>query len=224
MEDYIKKVEVLDKGYVGLLSVLGNEMMIAQYARVSKNKKRVSRTEEQDLKLVEYLYKHHHTSPFEFPKMTFEIHTPILVARQWLRHRMANVNESSGRHSEYEDEFYCPSLWRKASTSNKQGSGEPYEDLLEQERLRQHQETSYRLYEDALRRGIAKEEARLYLPAFGLYTTFVFCQDAHNLMGFFRQRLGKEAQWEIRQYAEVMFDMFKDYFPTCARLMESSVW
>jgi thymidylate synthase (FAD) len=163
---------------------------------------------------------HRHDGPFEMCELKFRLHAPELVWRQLVRHRTANLNLQSYRYTEAQaEEFYLPSAWRTQSQSNKQGSeGQlpPGEAEALTQALQAHITASYALYEQALAKGVAREIARLYLPAFGLYSTGVVKFDARNLMHFLSLRMAQDAQWEIRQYANAMWECFQAALPWCA--------
>ncbi len=214
----MQRIDVLDKGFVELRATKGEqpygmEQTIANTARTSFLGE--SKGLEADTKLVLYLLKHQHTSPFEMVGFTFRIYAPNVVWWQWTRHRTMSYNVQSGRYTPTkEDDFYTPTEWRKQSVSNKQGSDgliENDSDLTDM--LYEHQLASFRLYENALSRGVAKEQARLYLPSFSLYTMGIVDVDLHNLMGFLRQRMADDAQYEIRQYANAIGELIKPYIP-----------
>lgn len=205
-------IPVLDKGFVRLVDYLGGDQRIVQAARVSYGAG--TKSVRQDRGLIHYLMKHEHTSPFEQVVLTFHTKMPIFVARQWVRHRTARLNEISGRYSIMRDEFYVPEAdqLRIQSTDNKQARGEECLPFQEAERIRaemaQDQSLLYGHYEQMLETGLAREIARANLPL-SLYTEWYWQCDLHNLLRFLRLRLDSHAQYEIRVYAEAM--------ATCAR-------
>jgi thymidylate synthase (FAD) len=202
-----QEIKVLDKGFVRLVDYLGGDARIVQAARVSYGAG--TRTVREDRGLIQYLMRHQHTSPFEQVILTFHAKMPIFVARQWVRHRMARLNEISGRYSVMRDECYLPEpdQVRPQSTDNKQGrADEPVPqavalELIEQMRL--EQESLFRNYNDMLEHDIARELARINLPL-SLYTEWYWQIDLHNLFHFLHLRLDKHAQYEIRVYAEAL--------------------
>lgn len=225
------EIKVLDKGYVRYIDHMGSDLRIVEAARVSYLSK--SKGEEQDKKLLAYLYKNRHTSPFEQVNITFNIKLPLFVQGQMVRHRTQRLNQTSTRYTEMPDEFYIPDKWRKQDTKNKQGSLKD-EDFnpnifetslchgssissLPTESLERHCEKSYNLYKSFIDAGIAKEMARIILPV-NLYTEIYSNWDAHNLCHFFTLRLHEHAQWEIRQYAKAMFEIFEKIFPWTAEV------
>lgn len=213
-----KKITLLDRGWVELQDVMGDDLAIVNAARTSYLGE--SKGGDKDKKLLFYLMQHHHDGPFEMCEFKFRVHAPEIVWRQLLRHRTGNFNLQSFRYTEaQEEEFYIPTSWRVQSKSNKQGSEgelEAAEAAELSQALQDHITASYALYEQALAKGVAREIARLYLPAFGLYSTGVVKFDARNLMHFLSLRMAKDAQWEIRQYANVMWEFFEAMLPWCA--------
>ena len=202
-----KKMDVLDHGFVRLVDYLGSDERIVQAARVSYGAG--TKTVRQDAGLIDYLLRHEHTSPFEHVVLEFHCKMPIFVARQWIRHRTASVNEISGRYSVMSHECYAPppEQIRFQSTDNKQGrSSDEVPPQLRQKVLdiiQQDQGSVYASYRDLLNDGIAKELARINLPL-SLYTEWYWQLDLHNLFHFLKLRLDHHAQWEIRVYAEAI--------------------
>ena len=216
-----KEFKVLDKGFVRLVDYLGGDDRIVQAARVSYGEGTKSWRE--DAGLIDYLLRHDHTSPFEQVILTFHVKLPIFVARQWVRHRTARLNEVSGRYSIMKDDFYVPAPGDLAAQSadNKQGrSDEPLEadqaarviGLLEQ-----GQKAAYADYAGLVEGGLAREIARVNLPL-SLYTEWYWQIDLHNLLRFIMLRIDPHAQKEIRLYAEVMLEITRAVAP---RVVES---
>ena len=211
-----KEFKVLDHGFVRLVDYMGSDAAIVQAARVSygEGTKKVS----EDRALIRYLMRRRHTSPFEMVEFKFHVKLPIFVARQWIRHRTANVNEYSGRYSVMKEEFYIPEAKdvRFQSTVNKQSrSEEEVPDELKRrfiDFLKRTHAASYEEYERLIDEGLARELARIGLPL-SLYTEWYWKIDLHNLFHFLRLRLDPHAQLEIRQYAHVMADMVKVVCP-----------
>jgi thymidylate synthase (FAD) len=201
------RIDVLDHGFVRLVDYLGGDARIVQAARVSYGEGTKSLRE--DRALIDYLLRHAHTSPFEQVVLTFHVKMPIFVARQWLRHRTARVNELSGRYSVMADEFYLPEAdqVRYQSTVQKQGRSEeavPEGVRTEvREALARGQGESFAAYEALLAEGVARELARVNLPV-ALYTEMYWQIDLHNLFHFLRLRIDSHAQYEIRVYAEAL--------------------
>jgi thymidylate synthase (FAD) len=205
-----KRVEVLDQGWIELQDVMGDDLAIVNAARVSFLGE--SKGTEADKKLLFYLLRHRHTSPFEQVEFKFRVRAPLLVWWQWVRHRTWHVNAQSGRYTPFEEhDFYQPLAWRRQSESNKQGS-EGEIDVGDAARLAarlaEHYERSFDLYQQALDAGVAKEQARLFLPGFGAYYTWICKVDAHNLMHFLALRMAPDAQAEIRAYAQAIYQHF----------------
>ena len=222
-----KEFQVLDKGFVRLVDYLGGDARIVQAARVSYGKGTTS--VRRDKMLIQYLMQHEHTSPFEQVVLTFHCKMPIFVARQWIRHRTARVNEISGRYSEMKDEFYIPDepVIRQQSKKNIQGRDELTEvdpkirkkvlDILKRDR-----ESSFKGYEEMLNDEIARELARINLPL-SLYTEWYWQIDLHNLFRFLKLRLDWHAQYEIRCYANVIGELTRKVAPLAYEAFEEHV-
>lgn len=213
---------VLDHGLVRVIDYMGDDSAICQAARVSYG--RGTKAVSDDNGLIRYLMRHWHSTPFEMCEIKLHIKLPVFVARQWIRHRTANVNEYSARYSILDREFYIPAPEQLAAQSvvNNQGRGEVLEgaeaqrvlDLLREDAMR-----SYDHYEDMLtpnaeegKKGLARELARMNLPA-NIYTQWYWKCDLHNLFHFLRLRADPHAQYEIRVYAEKMCEIVKDWVP-----------
>lgn len=223
--------EVLDHGFVRVVDYMGNDSSVVQAARVSygAGTKKVNA----DKSLINYLLAHRHTTPFEMCEIKFHIKLPIFVARQWIRHRTASVNEYSARYSIVEDEFYVPRAEHLAAQSkiNHQGRDESRVlNAAEQKRvlqiLKEDSEKSYDHYLEMINQnvdgtpidpekdGLARELARMNLPL-SCYTQWYWKIDMHNLLHFLNLRADSHAQYEIRVYAEVMLDLVKKWVPAC---------
>lgn len=205
-------INVLDKGFVRYVDHSGSDQRIVEAARISY--KSPSKGEEQDKRLLRYLFKNRHTSPFEQVSITFNIKFPIFVMRQFVRHRTFRLNEWSARYSEMADDFYVPTEWRAQDNKNKQGSVQSA-DLNHSaitDSVHELCAQSYSLYDKLLQQGVAKEMARMVLPV-NLYTEIYVNCDLHNLMHFLNLRLDSHAQYEIRVFAQAMFDIAKELFP-----------
>jgi thymidylate synthase (FAD) len=211
-----KRFPVLDKGWVELQDVMGDDLAIVNAARTSFLGE--SKGSESDKKLLHYLYKNRHTTPFEQVEFKFRVRAPLVVWWQWVRHRTWNFNAQSGRYTEFEEsDFYIPSEWREQSNNNKQCS----DGLLSKSMSKQYSErltgicmSEYRMYQQDINDGISREQARLFLPAFGIYYTWVCKVDARNLMHFLELRMHEHAQYEIRMYAESIYEnIFKAILP-----------
>lgn len=217
-----KEIKCLDKGFVRLVDYMGNDEAVVQAARVSygKGTKKIS----EDKGLIRYLLRHTHTTPFEMVEFKFHCKMPIFVARQWIRHRTANVNEYSARYSQLKDDFYLPeeSALNKQDAVNKQGRAE---ELSADEKkkilinLTESYKTEFEKYEEFLKIGLAREVARINLPL-ATYTEWYWKIDLHNLMHFLKLRLDSHAQYEIRVFAEAMAKIVKDTVPLCYEAFE----
>ncbi|MED5371513.1 MAG: FAD-dependent thymidylate synthase [Myxococcota bacterium] len=207
---------LLDHGFVRVVDYMGDDSAIVQAARVSygKGTKKVR----QDRGLIRYLMRHRHTTPFEMCELKLHVKLPIFVARQWIRHRTANVNEYSARYSVLDREFYLPDPEHIAlqSTDNKQGRGDTLSaeqsaqvlDLLKADAIQ-----SYGTYKSLMdEHGLARELARMNLPV-NFYTQWYWKIDLHNLLHFLSLRMHPHAQYEIRVYADAIADYVKDWVP-----------
>lgn len=202
---------VHDHGYVILQEVMGSDEVIVDSARISYDR----RGKSEDRALIRYLLRHRHTSPFEMGVMRFEVKMPIFVARQWIRHRTASLNEMSARYCEMPNEMFVPKVVAMQSMDNKQGrqvSSDPHSDYRFQSLINQSNITAYTYYETLLEAGVTRELARGVLPV-NIYTKFIWKMDLHNLMHFLDLRLDEHAQKEIRDYAEVIEKLVALYFP-----------
>lgn len=218
-----KRVDVLDKGWIELQDMMGDDLAIVNAARVSFLGE--SKGSARDKQLLLYLLQHRHTSPFEQVEFKFRVRAPLVTWWQWVRHRTWNVNAQSGRYTPFqESDFYVPSAWRLQSGDNKQASegelsGSAADALTA--KLMAHYAQGFALYEEALTDGVAREMARLFLPGFSVYYTWVVKVDAHNLMHFLRLRMAPDAQYEIRVYARAIFEhFFKPALPWTAEAFE----
>lgn len=220
-----QEIRVLDKGFVRLVDYMGGDERIVQSARVSYGAG--TKSFRQDRGLIHYLMRNQHTSPFEQVQLTFHTKMPIFVARQWVRHRTARLNEISGRYSVMADEFYLPSPEHVCTQSenNKQGRGEalpPAEAEALIEAMRAEQVRAYKEYESYLEQGVARELARANLPV-SLYTEWYWQIDLHNLFHFLHLRMDAHAQYEIRVYAEAMAKCAKAVAPLAYEAFEEHI-
>ena len=220
-------IEVLDHGFVRVIDYMGDDSSVVQSARVSygKGTKKISN----DKGLIKYLMRHRHSTPFEMCEIKFHIKLPIFIARQWIRHRTANVNEYSARYSILDKEFYIPSAENLAAQSqiNNQGRGDALTDDEASnviQILKNDAEQTYANYEtllnenssggvlDESKSGIARELARMNLTL-NTYTQWYWKIDLNNLLHFLALRADDHAQYEIRVYADVMLDLVKKWVP-----------
>ena len=219
----IERIKVLDKGFVQLIDYMGNDKLIVDSARVSYGKG--TKTKRQDEKLINYLWKNKHTTPFEMPRLIFHIKAPIFVARQWFRHRTASYNEYSARYSEVKDEFYLPNSGRlqtQCSKNKQASSGQEVansNDLINE--IEEFFVKSHTLYEKLLKKGVAREIARIVLPVSG-YTEFIFGIDLKNLLHFINLRDDSHAQYEIREYAKVILLILNELFPMAIKAFKDN--
>jgi thymidylate synthase (FAD) len=228
LEDILyQAVPILDHGFIRVIDYMGDDAAVVQAARVSYGKGTKKVTE--DKGLIDYLMRHRHTTPFEMCEIKYHVKLPIFVARQWIRHRTANVNEYSARYSILDKEFYIPAPEQLAAQSrtNRQGRGEVLEGDEAVEVLRLLRDDAERCYADyanmlnedeagtALddsRKGLARELARMNLTL-NTYTQWYWKVDLHNLMHFLSLRADSHAQYEIRVYAEAMLETLKRWTP-----------
>ena len=236
-------IPVLDHGFVRYIDHMGTDERIVEAARISY--KSPSKGPDQDKKLLHYLYKNRHTSPFEMVKITLNIKMPIFVMRQFVRHRMQNLNEMSARYTELPEEFYIPTKWRKQDTNNKQGSVEDNDwnpvfheigwsdgtfraerisyDISTSEKVEEFCKESYSLYKSLIEKGIAREMARMVLPI-NIYTEIYCCWDLKNLMHFLQLREDSHAQFEIQEYARAIKEIVKEFFPVTIEAFDKYKW
>lgn len=219
-------VPVLDKGFVRLVDYMGSDARIVQAARVSYGEG--TKTFREDKGLIDYLLRNQHTSPFEQVHLTFHCKMPIFVARQWVRHRTAKLNEISGRYSVMKDEFYVPDSDAVAfqSKDNKQGrSSDEVPDEVKskvREVLEAGQKQAFVEYETLLDQGVARELARINLPL-SLYTEWYWTMDLHNLFHFLALRLDAHAQLEIRAYADAILSLTRAVAPVAVESFENHI-
>jgi thymidylate synthase (FAD) len=217
--------QVLDKGYVRLVNSWGTELDIVNAARVSYDKESLELTEK-DASLINFLVKHKHDSTLRHCGFTFEVYAPLMVARQWYKHAVSSThvedqlgwNESSRRYVTENEEFYLPKgdEWRSKPENSKQGSG----DLLGSDvggwftnKLFDTVEAGNKLYQQAMEAGIAPEQARLFLPAYGMYVRWRWTVSLNAALHFLTLRQGHGAQSEIVEYADIVGELVKEKFP-----------
>ena len=207
-----RQVKVLDKGFVRLVDFMGGDRGVVDAARVSYGG--VSKGDAADRKLIGYLLKHSHMTPFEHSVFKFHVSAPIFVARQWFRHRFAAYNEISFRYTEVKDYFYIPAIWRGQDQTNKQASSAS--SALDQKALHdmfaRQVGASLQTYKKMIGMGVAREMARMVLPV-NLYTEFYWTVNARSLMNFVALRADAHAQLEIQAYGEALAAQFKTLMP-----------
>lgn len=206
-----KKTVLSNQAFVELVDSMGSDQSIINAARVSYDGDLEERPESKDKKLLRYLLKNHHTSPFEHVSLTFHVKAPIFVARQWMRHRTWAFNEISARYTKLEEGWYKPNMWRAQSDQNKQMS-EGYAE--NQPHLRQVYEwtaqAAWHAYEELIDNGASREQARMILPV-SMFTRFYATVNLHNLLHFVRLRDHEHAQPEIREYAVAMRELAREH-------------
>ncbi|WP_197918861.1 FAD-dependent thymidylate synthase [Thiosulfatihalobacter marinus] len=227
MEKHLyKAIPVLDHGFVRVVDYMGDDAAICQAARVSYGKG--TKSVQNDAGLIRYLMRHWHSTPFEMCEIKLHVKLPVFVARQWIRHRTANVNEYSARYSILDREFYIPAPEHVAAQSvvNNQGRGEALqgeEAARVLEILKADSARAYDSYEAMIsqenQQGLARELARMNLPA-NIYTQWYWKVDLHNLLHFLRLRADAHAQYEIRVYAEAICDVVADWVPAAYKAFE----
>lgn len=213
-----KTINVLDKGFIEVINIFGIEQDVVTSARVSYNNDKKCLDEERDKKLINFLLKHNHLSPFEMLSVVFHLKVPIFIARQIVRHRSVSMNEVSLRYTKcQEKDFYIPSIEFICSQSNinKQCSGEKlsYESALKiQDMITEYSNSSFNKYTQLLEMGLSRESARMVLPL-NLYTRFYWKINLRNLLHFLSLRTGKGAQKEIVEYAKAMESIVREWVP-----------
>ena len=222
-------IPIHEHGFIALVDAMPRlvpegqtaDSAIVQSARVSygQGTKMVS----EDRGLVRYLMRHRHSTPFEMVEFKFHIAMPIFIARQWIRHRTANVNEYSARYSIMPDRFYRPDIEnvRKQSKTNRQGGEGPIDAGTADEflKLLESAEANYQKYLDLTERGVARELARAVLPV-SVYTEWYWKCDLHNIFHFLSLRMDPHAQWEIQVFAKAMYELLKPIVPVSAEAFE----
>jgi len=219
-----KEFKCLDKGHVTLIDYMGGDASVTQAARVSYAGDKNAFDPKKDGGLIKYLMSHRHTTPFEMVQIKVRMKLPIFVARQWVRHRTASLNEVSARYTQLPDEFFQPSAddLRTQSTTNKQGSGDQMEGHHSEElarKISKEQEQDYISYQENIDRGMAKEMARINLPV-SIYTEWYWNQNLHNMLHLLSLRMDSHAQYEIRVYADALYEIVKAIAPICCEAFE----
>ena len=219
-------IPVLDHGFIRVIDYMGDDAAITQAARVSYGKG--TKSVQNDEGLLRYLMRHWHSTPFEMCEVKLHVKLPVFVARQWIRHRTANVNEYSARYSILDREFYIPAPehLNAQSVVNNQGRGDVLEgeeaarvrDILKADSTRAYDHYEEMISDDG-QAGLARELARMNLPA-NIYTQWYWKVDLHNLFHFLRLRADAHAQYEIRVYAEAMCQVVADWVPFAYKAFE----
>lgn len=240
----MKKIDVLNKGYVRLVDTMGTDLSVVNAARVSYAKESDDFSDRDD-RLLKFLVREGHLSPFRHAALTFEVYAPLMVARQWWKYAVASShledqngwNESSRRYVTEEPTFYIPNEdeWRSKPANSKQGSGEPlvaetpggrvygcqpeYGDYWTGV-LADYVAEGLELYETAMRAGVAAEQARLFLPANGMYVRWRWTTSLAAVLHFLKERLGHDAQVEIQEFAKAVSHLTTEAFPRSMEAMQ----
>lgn len=219
----IEIVKCLDNGYVRLVNTMGSDLTVANAARVSYAKESFELSEK-DVKLIKFLAREDHLSPFRHAILQFEMYSPLMVARQHWKyvigstHQMDAWNESSRRYITEEPVFYIPeeNEWRSKPENSKQGSGEIIDDVSGSQMtsmLKENVRRGLEQYERAIKMGVCAEQARLFLPAYGMYVRYYWTASLQSVCHFLNQRLAHDAQKEIQIYAQAVYELAKQKFP-----------
>ncbi len=213
-------MKVLDKGFVEIVDVMGSDLSVVNSARVSFGKK-AEEIRPRDERLINYLWKHNHSSPFRHATIQFHIKAPIFVLRQWMKHQIGCAwNEISGRYVEFDYEFYTPKHFRVQSKDNKQGSEGAVDPKIEQQAQEIYWNTcdnAMQSYSALLNMGVAKEQARMVLPL-NLYSECYWTASLQAVMHFLKLREDTHAQWEIQEYARSVREISGEHFPISLKL------
>lgn len=229
----MKKIDILDGGYVIVHpdGVMGSDLTVVNSAKVSYGK-RATEMGEREIKLLDFLAREGHTSPFRHATMQFEVRAPLMIARQWYKYvvgagfqdSMFGWNESSRRYITERNEYHLPELFRKAPANSKQGSGAPVGEGLSNHYLNllaQYQLNGEALYQQAMADGICAEQARLFTPAYGLYVSFCWTASVQAIAHLIAQRTKPDAQWEFQLYANAVKELADEHFPISIRKLLS---
>ena len=207
-----QKLPVGKEGFISVVDYLGTDQSIVEAARVSY--KSGTKTLRDDISLIRYLMRHEHTSPFEFAEIVIHVRAPLFIARQWYRHRTANVNEISGRYSVLDSGHYIPETLNLQSSINKQSRNDdrPENETLLLDSMKESMIQSEKTYSDLIESGVAREIARGVLPM-STFTEWYWKIDLHNLLRLIKLRLHHSAQAEFTAYAKVLADIIKIWTP-----------
>ena len=218
-------MKVLDKGELTLANFMGGDTSVVQSARISNGARMPEWRGAPDEKLIGYLAKNQHLSPFEHSVFSFYVKAPLFVVREWQRHRTFSYNERSGRYKKFEAEFYTPEHARVSDPNNKQSSidsDDPRLDYDLKALIQTAHNQAFRIYEELLEGGIAREMARMVLPL-NLYTEFIVTGNFRNWMHFLELRNTPEAQFEIRVYAQEIAKVLEEKMPISYKALTSMV-
>lgn len=215
---------VLDKGFVSLVDSMGSDLSVVNSARVSFGKKKDA-FDNKDKRLIKYLWKNKHSSPFRHASLQFHIKAPIFVLRQWMKHQVGcSWNEISGRYVEFDYDFYTPNHFRVQSKNNKQGSEGAVDPITEQQAQEIYWDTcdnAMQSYSALLNMGVAKEQARMVLPL-NLYSECYWTASLQAVLHFLVLRCDHHAQWEIREYATAVKELIEPLFPHTLELFSGN--
>lgn len=217
-------------GYVKLVDHMGSDLSVVNAARASYAKES-KEFNDKDAKLLKFLWANGHKSPFRHATLSFEINAPLMVCRQWWKYSVGSAhlddglahNEASYRYISLPQDFYAPAQWRTAPANSKQGSGGPVSKELNDKAsslLDKHIEKSLEIYEGLIDAGVAPEQARLFLPAYGMFVTWRWSASLAAVMHFLDERLADDAQQEIQEYAKIVHDEASKYFKTSLELIK----
>jgi len=215
------KVDLGVLGYMELVDSMGGDLSIVNSARVSYNKYSAE-FEEKDKKLIKFLAKHKHWTPFEQNALTFRVKCPIYIARQWMKHRCWVFNEISARYTKFDNTIYKPDEFRQQAETNKQASIEASADLDQTAATEIYEaaaKAALDAYNKLINMGVCREQARGVLPV-GSHTEFITTVNLRNFMHWYYLRAPKEAQWEIQQYAKAAIKLVKRVFPVAVECFE----
>lgn len=220
-----RKIDVISNGYVRLLDVMGDDLSVVNNARASYDRESTE-LNDKDKRLISFLAREGHLAPFRHPRLQFEVYAPLVIARQWWRYAIDSAHiedgtpwsESSRRYITEKTEFYLPSAseWRSKPENSKQGSGEPLPveaGIKWTQALEQAYQSGEASYEAALEAGIAPEQARLFLPAYGLMVRWRYTASLQAISHMLNQRLANDSQYEFQQYARAILELVKPHFP-----------
>jgi len=220
-----RKIDVLNNGYVRLLDVMGDDLSVVNNARASYDRQS-SELDDKDKRLIAFLAREGHLAPFRHPRLQMEVYAPLVIARQWWRYAIDSAHiedgtpwsESSRRYITEKTEFYVPQAdeWRSKPANSKQGSGAPISEFTGARFTREmmgYIEEGEALYEEAMDAGIAPEQARLFLPAYGLMVRWRYTSSLQAVCHMLNQRLASDSQYEFQQYAKAVLELAREHFP-----------
>lgn len=222
----MQKIDVLDHGYVRLVDHLGNDLSVVNAARVSYDKESLEFNNKDD-RLINFLWRERHTAPFRHAVIQLEVYAPLMIARQWFKYSVASAhlddqqgwNESSRRYVTEEPTFYIPGKneWREAPANSKQGSGEQVDPRIGEiftEELDRFIEEGLSNYDRLMQMGVCAEQARLFLPAYGMYVRWRWTTSLSGVLHLLDERLEHDAQFEFQQFAKAVRDLTEPLFPS----------